>query len=123
LQLNQANDENDDTPMRDEVSEGRGPITLRRLLLWASEPMQTLKILCDALLFIMDARGGAVISALDRLRHHGDPRYQKVCKLLLANVSFSICLYNYFPPRRKKLLFIDVQYLGGIVKKDFFTSI
>lgn len=63
-----------------------GALTLRRLLVWLSEPLGRLRVLAGCLEAVADVRGGQVINALHALSKHGDPLVRRVVQPMLEEV-------------------------------------
>lgn len=80
---------NEDSPLNEENLGYSSIFTLRRLLLWAEEPMQHLQCICDVSQACKDKSGGAIISAVFPFSYHGDPTVQNIVTHLLSAVSFS----------------------------------
>ena len=76
-----------DTPMEDETSCPDKSIGIFRLMVLCREPLRTLRILSDAIKFSLTGKGGAALSAIEDLRHHGDKRYSQIMHQIVEQVS------------------------------------
>lgn len=60
------------------TQDGKGQLSLRRLEVWLSEPLQRLRVLASCLEAAVPLRGGEAINALHSLSKHGDPLFRRV---------------------------------------------
>lgn len=57
----------------DPSNSASGQLSLRRLIVWTSEPLQRLRVVSSCLEATVSLRGGQVINALHAMSKHGDP--------------------------------------------------
>ncbi|KAF6206466.1 hypothetical protein GE061_017699, partial [Apolygus lucorum] len=68
-----------DTPLsEDSYSMASLGVGIFKLMVICREPLRTLKLLSDAIKFALTGKGGAALSAIEVLRHHGDLRYSSI---------------------------------------------
>ncbi|RZF36612.1 hypothetical protein LSTR_LSTR007315 [Laodelphax striatellus] len=73
-----------DSPLS-EAETGYSSLSLRRLLVWAQQPLHTLQCLCDVAHACAARTGGAVITATQPFLDHGDPFRRARCTYLLTS--------------------------------------
>ncbi|KAJ8614514.1 hypothetical protein CTAYLR_000789 [Chrysophaeum taylorii] len=62
-------------------------LSLRRLAVWTSEPLERLKVMASVADAVSEARGGALLSVLDARGRHGDPKVREFLTALAARTA------------------------------------
>uniref|UniRef100_A0A146LLU2 Gamma-tubulin complex component 3 n=1 Tax=Lygus hesperus TaxID=30085 RepID=A0A146LLU2_LYGHE len=78
-----------DTPLSEDSSYSVASlgVGIFKLMVICREPLRTLRLLSDAIKFSLTGKGGAALSAIEVLRHHGDLRYSTIMHHIVAQAG------------------------------------